>query len=139
MWWVSLMDRKATITFAMGLALVATMSTACHRLSKNEQYVMDQALDLVQREDRSREPTTIEVASLNKDLDSICGYATIGERKHLPFSIKYSNALPKGGFATVDLVMNKPRFKGEVLQSEAAQSARILNSCKESGHHLPPP
>lgn len=133
------MDRKVVIASAMALALVATMSTGCHRLSKSEQYVMDQALDLVQREDRSREKTTIEVASLNKDLDSICGYATIGNRKHLPFSIKYSNALPRGGFAVVDLVMNKPRFKGEALQSEAAQSARILNTCRESGHNLPLP
>jgi hypothetical protein len=132
------MDRGATITFATILALTITL-IGCQRLSRNEQLVMDQALDLVQREDRSREKTTIEVASLNRDLDSICGYATIGNRKHVPFSIKYSKPLPKGGFAIVDIVMKEPRFKGDILQPEAAQSARILKACRDSGHNLPSP
>ena len=128
---------RTAIAVALSLALLPL--AACERHTKQERYILDQSLDLVQRQDRSRLPTKIEAASLHKDRKSICGYATIGERRHVPFIIRYSNALPKGGFATVSVVLSVPPYKGAPYESQTNQAARILAECKERGHRLPPP
>lgn len=131
------MARIAACAAMTAIALLAPMVSSCQKHTKTEQYVLDQAKDLVQRHDRSRQRTTIEVASLYKDQRSICGYASIGGRKHVPYIIRYSQPLPAGGFATVDLVMTEPPYKGAPVESQAAQSTRILASCRAIGHKLP--
>ncbi len=131
------MARIAALAVMVTLILVTPMVSGCQRHSKLEQYVLDKAQDLVQREDRSRERTAIEVASLYKDRKSICGYVTIGDRKHIPYIIRFSKAFPDAKFATVDLVRTVPAYKGAPLESQAAQSARILASCREIGHKIP--
>lgn len=129
---------RAVTAVALYLALLSL--AACERHTKLERYVLDQSLDLVQREDRSRLPTKIEVASLSKDKQSICGYATIGDRKHVPYIIRYSKPLPEAGlFATVSVVLTVPPYKGAPYESQADQAARILAECAERGHHLPQP
>lgn len=127
----------ATYVAKSTLVLLSVALISCEKHTKTEQYILDQATDLVQRHDRSGEKTFIEAASLYKDRKSICGYATIGARKHVPYIIKYSKALPDGGFATVDLVMTKPPYKGAPVESQDQQSSRILSSCREIGHVLP--
>lgn len=92
----------------------------------------------MQREDRSRLPTKIEAASLHEDRKSICGYATIGERRHVPFIIRYSGTIDHGLLSTVSVVLTVPPYKGAPYESEAHQSARILTECRARGHHLPP-
>ena len=130
------MTRAVIPVVLLSLALALA---ACERRTKAEQFVMDQALDLVQREERSRLPTQIEIASLNKSHDSICGYATIGDRKHVPYIIRYSKPLPRGGFATVSVVLTVPPYKGAPYESQADQATRIQAECKTLGHRLPPP
>lgn len=121
-----------------GLAIVLVpLLSGCEKHTKLEKYVLAQAKNMVQRHDSSREKTHIEIASLYKDRKSICGYATIGDRKHIPYIIKYSSALPNGVFATVDLVMTKPPYKGAPPESQADQAARILAACRAIGHKLP--
>ncbi len=126
------------VIIVLALSLMAPLA-GCERHTKAEQFILDQSLDLVQREERSRLPTKIEVASLSKDKQSICGYATIGDRKHVPYIIRYSNALPKGGFATVSVVLTVPPFKGAPYESQADQALRIQAECRAIGHQLPSP
>ncbi len=128
-----------TVISVVVLSLMLPLA-GCERHTKAERFVLDQALDLVQREERSRLPTKIEVASLSKDKQSICGYATVGDRKHVPYIIRYSKPLPEAGlFATVSVVLTVPPYKGAPYESQAHQAARILAECAERGHHLPPP
>lgn len=127
------------VGIASVLAMVALSQSGCHIRSQQEQYVLDQAEDLVQRFDRSRLRTKIEVASLDKEKVSICGYVTIGKRRHLPYIIRFSNPIPNQRFAVVDVVLDKPKYKGAPYESEAAQAARILADCAALGHKLPPP
>lgn len=131
------MARIALCLALSGLALLTPVLTGCEKHTKLEQYILDQAKDLVQRHDRSGQKIHIEIASLYKDQKSICGYATIGDRKHVPYIIKFSTALPKGGFATVDLVMTVPPYKGAPPESQAHQASRILAACRAIGHKLP--
>lgn len=128
-----------TVIFVVVLSLMPPLA-GCERQTQAERFVVDQALDLVQREERSRLPTKIEVASLSKDKQSICGYATIGDRKHVPYIIRYSKPLPEAGlFATVSVVLTVPPYKGAPYESQADQAARILAECAKRGHHLPQP
>lgn len=133
------MRRAPDVVVTPLLIVVALALPGCHVRTKQEQYVLDQAEDLVQRADRSRQKTTIEVASLDKEKVSICGYVTIGDRRHLPYIIRFSNPIPHQRLATVDVVLDRPKFKGAPFESKAAQSARILAECTAIGHKLPPP
>lgn len=131
------------MTRAVISILVLSLMTplaGCERHTKAEQFILDQSLDLVQREERSRQPTRIEMAALSKDKRFICGYATIGERRHVPYIIRYSKPLPEAGlFSTVSVVLTVPPYKGAPYESQADQSARIQAECRTLGHHLPSP
>ncbi|PIB96576.1 hypothetical protein CSW60_18900 [Caulobacter sp. X] len=134
------MARLDRFAAALGSALAIVGLSGCSRESQQDSYVRAQALDLVQREDRSRKPTRIEDAILSADRKAICGHAKIGSRKHVPFIINYAKPLPEAGlFATVDLVLLVPRYRGAPLESETAQASRITSKCRDAGIALKVP
>ena len=134
------MTRLNGFAAILGSALTIVGISGCSKEQRQDAFVREQALDLVQREDRSRKPTRIENAILSPDRKALCGHAQIGSRRHVPFIINYSRPLPEAGlFATVDLALLVPRYRGAPLESEAAQAARITAKCQAAGITLKMP
>jgi len=121
----------------LAIVAAAPLLISCKQNTVAENAMLSHAEDLIKREDRSRLPTKVEGASISKDHRSICGYVTIGDRSHIPYIIRHSKPYPKSVFATVDLVMLKPKYKGAPYESATTQAARILTECREQGHNLP--
>jgi hypothetical protein len=109
------------------------MLPACDNSPPAERRLLLTTESLLRSHDPGDDPVRVEYASQAPDKSSVCGFATIGDRNHIPYIVQI---LPGGAMATVDLVMKTP-FKGQPAESEGSQAARILLQCKQLGHNLP--
>ncbi|MDB5580645.1 MAG: hypothetical protein JWR80_5821 [Bradyrhizobium sp.] len=107
--------------------------SACDNSPPGERLLFATTESYIRSHDPGDRPVSVEYASQAPDKSSVCGFVTVGSRKHLPYVIQ---KLPGGAMVTVDMVLDRPLFVGQSVEPEATQAARIKALCKQLGHNL---